>query len=238
MSKVNIRSENNDDQEIIKVNKIGIIDDDIDQRETLRLSLGVYLENNDSTFEVIDIFPFVTETFQEYFQWIIDENIVCLIFDERMNNGTEKGIGPVDYRGDQLVSIIRERFKDIPIYVITSNKGDQELTEKFSEFEDIIERQDFIDEGNKYVNRIIRASQRYLDENKNELQEFQKLSEKIASGDYNQDEYDNLLALQTKLHLPLDTTLNDRQEWLDQYETTIEELEKLKTELQSKLNQN
>jgi len=107
---------------MVKVYKIGIIDDNFDQRETLRLSLEVYLENNDSTFEVVDIFPFVTETFEEYFQWIKDENIVCLIFDERMNNETENGIGPVGYKGDQLVSIIRERFKDIPIYVITSNK--------------------------------------------------------------------------------------------------------------------
>lgn len=238
MSKIDIKSDDAQNLDIVKVYKIGIIDDNFDQRETLRLSLGVYLENNDSTFEVIDIFPFVTETFQEYFQWIKDENIVCLIFDERMNNETENGIGPVGYKGDQLVSIIRERFKDIPIYVITSNKGDDELTAKFSEFEDIIERQEFIDEGDKYVNRIIRATQRYLDENKNELQEFQKLSEKIASGEYNQEEYDSLLALQTKLHLPLDTTLNDRQEWLDQYENTIAELEKLKTELQSKLNQN
>lgn len=233
-----IKNEEQEDQEVLSISKIGIIDDNFDQRETLRLSLGVYLENNDSTFEVIDIFPFVTETFQEYFQWIKDENIVCLIFDERMNNETENGIGPVGYRGDQLVSIIRERFKDIPIYVITSNKGDDELTAKFSEFEDIIERQEFIDEGDKYVDRIIRATQRYLDENKKELQIFQKLSEKVASGKYSDKEYDNLLALQTKLHLPFDTTLNDRQDWLDHYEKTILELEELKTELQSKLNQN
>lgn len=238
MKEIDAKNNDTDNQNIIKVNKIGIIDDNLDQRVTLRLSLGVYLENNNSTFEVIDIFPFVTETFQEYFQWIQNENIVCLIFDERMHNETENGIGPVGYRGDQLVSIIRQRFKDIPIYVITSNKGDEELTAKFSEFEDIIERQEFINEGDKYVNRIIRASQRYLDENKSELREFQKLSEKVASGEYSQEEYDSLLALQTKLHLPLDTTLSDRQEWLDQYETTIQELEKLKTELQSKLNQN
>ncbi len=80
------------DTEIAKTNKIGIIDDNLDQRVTLRLSLEVYLEDNDSTFEVIDIFPFVTETFEEYFKWINDENIVCLIFDERMNNETENGV--------------------------------------------------------------------------------------------------------------------------------------------------
>lgn len=237
MSKTTFNKEDNNNEEIIKVCKIGIIDDNFDQRETLKLSLGAYLENNESTLEIIDVFPFVTETFQEYFQWIYDENIVCLILDERMHNETEDGKGPVGYRGNQLVSIIRQRIKDMPIYVITSNKSDHELTAKFSEFEDIIERQEFIREGDKYVIRIIRATQRYLEENNSELQEFQKLSEKIASGIYEAKEYDRLLALQTKLHLPLDTQLNDRQEWLDQYEATIVELEKLKDELKLKLNQ-
>lgn len=235
MSNKNNSGENLENQITSKINKIGIIDDNFDQRETLRRSLEVYLENNDSSFQVIDRFPFVTDTFHEYFQWIQEENIVCLIFDERMHNETENGLGPVGYRGDQLVSIVRQRFKDIPIYVITSNKGDEELKEKFSEFEDIIERQEFINEGDKYVNRIIRATQRYLDENKNELHEFQKLSEKIASGEYSREDYENLLAIQTKLHLPLEATLNDRQEWLDEYENTINELEQLKKELELKL---
>ena len=228
-------TENNETPGTPETYKIGIIDDNFDQRETLRRSLEVYLENNDSTFEVIDIFPFVTKTFHEYFQWIQDENIICLIFDERMNNETEGDNGPVDYRGDELVTIIRERLKDIPIYVITSNKGDEELKAKFSEFEDIIERQEFINDGDRYVSRIIRSTQRYLNENIAELQEFQKLAEKIASGNYSQEEYDRLLALQTKLYLPLETALNDRQEWLDEYEKVISELEKLKSELKSKL---
>lgn len=220
------------------MSKIGIIDDNHDQRETLRRALEVYLENQDSSFEVIDIFPFDTTTFEEYFKWIEDEDIVCLIFDERMHNETEKGVGPVGYRGNELVVIIRERFKDIPIYVITSNKTDEELTAKFSEFEDIIERQEFINEGEKYVNRIIRASQRYLNENDDELQEFQELSEVIASGKYDEEQLTRLKALQTKLHLPIDSNLGERKDWLDEYENGINELEELKKIIVSKLDKN
>lgn len=220
------------------MNRIGIIDDNHDQRETLRRALEVYLENQDSSFEIIDRFPFVTETFEEYFLWIEENGIICLIFDERMHNETEDGVGPVNYRGNELVTIIRERFKDIPVYVITSNKTDDELTAKFSEFEDIIERQEFIDEGEKYVNRIIRASQRYLEENDSELEEFQELSAIIASGKYEEKQLTRLKALQTKLHLPLDINLGERKDWLDEYEKTINELEELKNIIELKMKKN
>ena len=53
------------------MNRIGIIDDNKDQRETLQLALEVHLENRGSTLEVIDIFPFDTEDFTEYFEWKI-----------------------------------------------------------------------------------------------------------------------------------------------------------------------
>jgi CheY-like chemotaxis protein len=220
------------------MSKIAIIDDNYDQRETLRRSLEAYLEIKDSNFVVIDIFPYDTQTFEEYFDWIQNENIVCLIFDERMHNETEDGMGPVSYRGDQLVTIIRERFKDIPIYVITSNKTDEELTAKFSEFEDIIERQEFINEGEKYVDRIIRSTQRYLEENNKQLNEFQELSKTVASGKYNENQLSKLVALQTKLHLPLDINLGERKDWLDEYEERILELEALKLELELKLKKN
>ena len=218
--------------------KIGIVDDNHDQRETLGRALRVYLETQESTLEVVDIFPYDTETFDEYFQWIEKEEIVCLIFDERMHNETENGIGPVGYRGNELVIYIRERFRDMPIYVVTSNKGDEELKAKFSEFEDIIERQEFIDEGAKFVRRIIRATQRFLDENIEELEELQTLSELVASGKSKHDDEIRLKALQTKLHLPLASGLGERKDWLDEYEKRIDELESLKKEMESKLGEN
>lgn len=217
------------------MNSIGIIDDNKDQRETLRLALETHLENYGSSFKVIDIFPFVTENFEEYFEWIHDNEIVCLIFDERMHDQTENDHGPVGYRGNELVSIIRNKFKDIPIYVITSHKGDEDLQSKFSDFEDIIERQEFIDEGVKYVNRFIRASQRYLDENNDELEELQQLSQLVASGRNSEEELKRLKALQAKLNISLDSSLGERKEWLDEYEQRINSLEALKNEIESRI---
>jgi len=218
------------------MNNIGIIDDQKDQRETLQLALEAHLENKESTLGVLDIFPFVTEDFTEYFNWIQDNNIVCLIFDERMHNDSEDNKGPVGYRGNELVLIIRNKFKDIPIYVITSHKGDEDLQARFSDFEDIIARQEFIDEGEKYVDRFIRASQRYLEENYNELDEFQQLSAKAASGNNTNEDLIRLRALQIKLNLPLDSNLGERKDWLDEYEQRIKSLEALQVEIESKIN--
>jgi len=217
------------------MNRIGIIDDQKDQRKTLKLALESYLERVESDLEVIDIFPFVTESFDEYFSWIEDENIKCLIFDEMMHNDSEGEKGPVGYKGNELVEIIRARVKDIPIYVVTSSANSEELLKKFSEFEDIIDREDFINEGDKFVNRIVRASQRFLESNKNELEELQYLSEKVAIGKANESELKRLKALQVKLHLPIDLSIGERKDWLDEYEDRIKHLEYLKEELLSKL---
>ncbi|MFD0962555.1 hypothetical protein [Pseudofulvibacter geojedonensis] len=215
---------------------IGIIDDNKDQRETLKLALEAHLEDKESSLGVLDIFPFVTESFDEYFSWIEENEIICLIFDERMHNESEEDKGPVDYRGNELVTIIRNKFKEIPIYVITSHKGDPDLQAKFSYFEDIIDRQEFIDEGEKYVDRFIRASQRFLEENSQELNEFQELSELIASGKASKEDNERLKALQVKLDLPLNQELGERSDWLDEYESMISSLESLKEEIESKIS--
>ena len=217
------------------MNKIGIIDDNKDQRETLQLALEAHLENKGSSLEVLNIFPFDTLDFTEYFEWIQQNEICCLIFDERMHNESENNIGPVGYRGNELVTIVRNKFKDIPIYVITSNKSDEDLQEKFSEFEDIIDRQEFTDEGERYVDRFIRASQRYLDENTSELEEFQQLSELVASGKNDKKDLIRLRALQLKLNLTLDNGLGERKDWLDEYEDKIRFLEELQKKIESKI---
>jgi len=217
------------------MNNIGIIDDNKDQRETLKLVLSAHLEGADSSLGVIDIFPFDTKTFEEYFSWIEQNNIVFLIFDEMMHNESEGKTGPVGYRGNQLVEIIRKRFKDIPIYVITAHKGDSDLQSKFSEFEDIIGRQEFIDDGVKWVSRFIRAAQRYLAENTDELEEFQTLAKQAATGKITEEDLIKLKAIQTKLQLPHETSMGERKDWLDEYEARIKEIEKLKNKIKTQI---
>ena len=209
--------------------KIAIVDDNKEQRESLRISLSLLLEEHNSSLEVIDTFPF--ESFEEYHSWIVDEDISLLIFDERLHDQKEDNKGPVNYKGHELVKKIRLPFKDIPIFTVTAFVEDEDLQTNSGEFENVILRTDFNENGSKYVERIIRASQRYLSQNTHELSEFDDLTKKIAMGKGDKGDIEKLKALQIKLLLPY-IDLTDREGWITEYEKQIGELEKLKITLE------
>ena len=217
----------------METSNIAIIDDDKDQRETLRRALGVYLKQQGSSLNVIDIFPF--KDFQEYFPWIEKSSISALIFDERLHNQAEEGKDPVGYRGNELVTEIRKKFKDLPIFTVTSHADDADLQAKFGQFDHIIGREDFINDGLKFVSIITRSSQRYLDENQSELTEFGELTKLVASGKSSQEDNQRLNALQVKLNISLSNDLLDREVWLKEYEKHIQNLEGLKKIIEDKL---
>lgn len=212
------------------MSKLAIVDDNKEQRETLKIKLTLFLKKRESTLEVIDIFPF--KTFDEYYTWIDDNEICALIFDERLHESHD-GQEPVGYRGNELVSKIRERFKDLPIFTVTAHIDDEELQAKFGEFDHIITRNEF---DEKYVDIIIRASQRFLKENQKELSLFDDLTKRVALGTAVGDDFEKLKALQLKLHIPLSNDLKDREDWLKEYEKQISSLQNIKDMLEGKLN--
>ena len=211
---------------------IAIVDDNVDQSESLKVALKQYLENFKNPLDVITLFPF--KDINQYFDFIEQNKVCVLILDERLNNHSSNSDGPVDYKGNQLVTVIRERLKDFPIFSITTYPEDDDLISKTGEFEYILPRYKFVEEGNNYVPIIIRAAQRYLESNLNELNEFSELTKLIAGGENDPIKIARLQALQFKLELPF-SGFDDRKNWLDKYESHISELEKIKEELQKKI---
>ena len=209
--------------------KIGIVDDNKDQRETNKNRLTLFLRDRVSDFEVIDIFPF--KNFSEYYTWIHDENLNLLIFDEKLYNDSQDGKVPVDYNGSDLVIKIRERYKDIPIFTLTNFPEEEDLQRNFNQFEHIIAKDKF---DEKYTDIIIRASNRYFDENQKELFLFDELTKKIALGDSLPENLEKLKALQIKLNIPLSNDLIDRNDWLIEYEIQIKSLEQIRKKLEDK----
>ncbi len=209
--------------------RIAIVDDSKDQRETYKKLLTLFLKSKNSQLEVIDIFPF--KYFDQYYSWIIKEEIAVLIFDEKLYNDSTEGIEPVDYNGSYLVEKIRERFKDIPIFTLTNFPNDEELQKNFHQFEYILSKGDFTD---KHVDIILRACQRYLAENQKELSSFDDLTKKIALGKAEEGDVEKLKALQMKLQIPVGVDLKDRENWLKNYEDQIAFLEQIKINLESK----
>jgi len=213
--------------------KIAIIDDNPEQSGTILINLEIAINEYKS-----DLIPIVSLPFKdpnEYFNFI-DINEVCvLILDEKLNDQSIDENGPVNYKGSQLVTLLRGKLKDFPIYSITAAAVADELKEKESEFEDVIPRGDFIEHTNKYFPRILRAANKYLEENLDELSEFNLLTTEISGGNKDPELIKKLQALQVKLELPF-AGFDDRNAWLNEYESQINSLEQLNAIIKSKLD--
>jgi hypothetical protein len=211
--------------------KILIVDDNKDQRETNRIRLQLFLRQLNSSLEVVDIFPF--DKFNPYLSYIENENVIAIVLDEKLYNDSQPDKAPVEYNGSDIVSFLRTVYKYIPIFTLTNFPEDQILQDKINEYDYIFSKKEFTI---KQVEIIQRACQRFLLENQKELSEFNDLTIKIASGLANNDEVEKLKAIQQKLNLPTDYSLQNREEWLQEFEEQIRALESLKKSLETKLN--
>lgn len=212
---------------------VAIIDDNPEQSETILRNLEIAISEFNSELKAITSLPFKDPN--EYFNFIDKYDVCVLILDEKLNDQPIDEYGPIDYKGSQLVTFLREKLKDFPIYSVTNFVAADELKEKESEFEEVIHRGDFIEQTNKYFPRILRASKNYLKENLDELSEFNDLTIAISGGNKNPELIKKLQALQVKLELPF-SGFNERNIWLNEYENQINLLEKLNEIIKSKMD--
>lgn len=210
-----------------------IVDDNKEQSETVQGNIELELiKLGVNDIGVICLLPF--EKPEEYFSFIEDNNVKVLILDEKLNDQPNEQGKPVDYLGHNLVTVIRERYKDLPIYTITNYSKDSDVQNVFSEYDQVISRKDFYDSSEKYVPVMVRASSKFVDRYTHVLSELTKLSQEIASGDKSQDKMERLRALQTAVELPL-LGFNDRLNWLNEYDQQLNELKSIQQELIEKL---
>lgn len=212
---------------------VAIIDDNPEQSGTILNNLEIAISDFNSDLKAMALLPFKDPN--DYFNFIENHNVCALILDEKLNDQSIDENGPIAYIGSQLVTFLREKLKDFPIYSVTNFVAADELKEKESEFEEVIPRRDFIENTNKYFSRILRASKSYLNVNVGELSEFNNLTIAISGGDKNPDLIKRLQAIQVKLELPF-SGFNERNAWLKEYENQINSLEKLNELIKSKLD--
>ncbi len=211
---------------------IAIIDDNKDQSGTVRTNIEIALSELKSDLKVLASVPFTDPN--DYFDFIEQNEICVLILDEMLNDQANDGNAPVDYKGSDLVTAIRTKLPDFPIFALTVIPTDGDLKEKYSQYEDIISRKEFYDDSNKYVPKFWRAAKNYLKENIDELSDFNVLTMEISGGNKDPELIKKLQALQVKLELPF-SGFDDRNAWLNEYESQINSLEKLNKIIKSKL---
>lgn len=213
--------------------KIAIIDDNKDQSGTVLNNIEISLAEMRSDLEVIASVPFKDPN--DYFNFIEQNEVCVLILDELLNDQANDETGPVEYKGSDLVTVLRTKLPDFPIFALTVIPTNDDLKDKYSQYEDIISRKEFYDDANKFVPKFWRAAKNYLKENIDEFSEFNTLTMEISGGNKDPELIKKLQALQIKLELPF-SGFNDRNLWLNEYEKQIDSLEKLNEIIKSKLD--
>lgn len=220
---------------IIMTKKIAVIDDNADQRTTVITNLELGLQDLGSDLEIIGIEPFHEPN--DYFNFIQSNDVCLIILDEKLHDQPNSNGLPVKYKGSELIGFLREKLKELPIFAMTVIPTDSELLAKYSQYEGIINRQDFYDYTEKYVPKFWRAAKNYLEENISELDEFNQLTKLVAGGDSDPEKIKKLQALQVRLEIPF-SGFDSRKDWIDEYQKQLDALETLNTKIKSKLDPN
>lgn len=211
---------------------IAIIDDNKDQSGTVQNNIEIALTELGSDLKVITSVPFKDPN--DYFSFFEKNEVCVLILDEMLNDQANDESGPVDYKGSDLVTALRAKLPDFPIFALTVIPTDGDLKHKYNLYEDIISRKEFYDDANKYVPKFWRAAKNYLKENIDEFSEFNELTKEIAGGSKDPELIKKLQALQIKLELPF-SGFDDRNSWLNEYAEQIQSLTELNEIIKSKL---
>jgi hypothetical protein len=212
--------------------KIAIIDDNTDHSGTVKNNIELVLAEMNSTVEVITTLPF--KEINNYFSFI-EVNAVCvIILDEKLNDQAVDEEGAVSYKGSDLVTALRVQLKNMPIFALTVIPEEHNLLEKFSEYEQIISRDEFYNSPDKYVPIFLRAAKNYLRDNQSDLSVFNDLTKNIAGGNEDDETLQKLKALQVKMELPF-SGFEDRNAWLDEYEKQITTLQEINELIKNKL---
>lgn len=202
--------------------KIAVIDDNVDARNFVTSAIEDAITNLDigSEWSVLKSSPF--PKLKDYTEWVNKEQVGVLVVDERLGEVPDSDGQTANYKGSDLVGVLRKQFKDMPIYGVTSHPADPSLKEHFALFDEVVERDIFMSKAGQYVERFLRTYKNFLDLNEKELTELSIISKKIALGTANTVLRKRAEAIQQNLEIPVVTTaLNSRKEWLDEYEKLI-----------------
>jgi hypothetical protein len=202
---------------------IAIIDDKDAARKSFARQITNALERLYPDWKVIDRKPFLNP--KEYPQWIIENEISILILDEQLDGEAVEDGKNVDYNGHDLVKELRFRFKDLPVYSITSYAVNEDLRKSLTYFNLILSMRDFDEDPDNYINLFVRSGINFYNEYQKELGRLGELSEKIATGEAKETDLLEIQSLQTRLLIPhLTEELASREIYLNELEKKIKEI--------------
>ena len=209
---------------------IAVVDDGDDMRKTVvrMVKQQLNMQKKNDTWEVIDTEPL--PRIEDYDSWINENEVSVLILDERLH---EKAEDAVDYAGHEVARHLRERFPDLPQFIITSIDNPDDLDANGGDLEAVLSRTTFNKAAATYVQRMLRIGQSFYDENEGKLSRLAQLSEKLVLEHLSEDEDAELRALRQSFILNaaptgLDETLERADEILAELRAVAGEMKGLK----------
>lgn len=228
---------------------IALVDDRADNRATIKglIDMGLRRIEASDTWESMESHPL--ENLGEYTSWIAENDVSVLVLDERLSEASPVGRRPVSYSGHQVVDHVREHFRTLPIFMITSHPDVDALRERFGAIDDIIDRREFSRPRSQppgrastlpryvdYVTRMVRVGTNFYEEHQAELEELALLAERIARGEASDEDVRKVKGLQQSISLPfIIEPLRNRDEWLTTFEKQIGKFAELETRIRRHL---
>ncbi|WP_298514125.1 hypothetical protein [uncultured Kordia sp.] len=212
--------------------KVAIIDDNKELRNRVAKRISRYLKKEGIKWEVKHYDPL--EEIEDYASWIVQNKVVILIVDEKLNVVPNEKGKSTSYSGHDIVKLLRVTNKQLPMYVITAFDDDTVLQGMKGQFDGIVSRTLFSDKKNaeQYMQRFVRATQSYLNNYQEEYNRLAQLSELVALDKATKEDISELKGLQTKLEIPLTSlSINDRKQWLIELEDKTIKLEELSNKI-------
>lgn len=214
---------------------IAIIDDKDSVRKAFSRQIANALERLYPDWKVIAHKPFLDK--KEYPQWIIENEVAVLILDEQLDGeAVEKGKN-ADYSGHDLAKELRTRFKDLPVYSVTSVAVSEGLKKSLKNFNLILSTSDFDEDPDNYINLFVKSGINFYEEYQKELGRLGELAEIIAQGKASEENMREIQSLQTRLLIPhLSEELVSREGYIKELQKKVEEIKLMQVNLLQYLN--
>lgn len=189
---------------------IGIIDDNSEQRDSFRNAIELFLKKQKRTeIDIYDSAPI--ENIEDYSSWIVENEICVLILDEKLMEIPVFGNGKsCDYNGHELAEHLRKKHNNMPIHIVTSAKVNEDLKSRLSLFENVISRDEFLNDRDIWVEKFIRSGQRFYEENEKLYSDINMITNLIIEDKATPQDIDKLKSIQEYFKIPLltDETLH------------------------------
>lgn len=160
--------------------RIAVVDDRREMRESVAEYIRLALEDLQVKWEVEAMAPLASV--EDYVDLIEDGGLRVLVLDENLSEDISETGEAVGYSGHQVARFIRSKFSDLPQVIITSI-GATEALEGAAELDAIVQRDNFNQYSEVYVERMVRLGQSFSQRYEKDLADLAEITTKLARGE-------------------------------------------------------